>query len=215
MADSDKIVLAEIPKRSTLEGFYRLLLAREKKPQVPLIAKWDPSRRKSITEALSAEFKRDFVNRDMAAEIAGFVEANPQSRGHRVASYFRKNLKGDLGYWFEQPDGGAGYPDYILAWENGGWCCAELKTTTSEIGAVSSLRAVLTGSTNRILKCIAKRGGTPTHLIITLRYQKTGAVLGLDLDFLEPDIPVDIKLEASTSQKLLAERPDLRESIEL
>jgi hypothetical protein len=49
-------------------------------------------------------------------------------------------------------------------------------------------------------------GEPPAHLICTVLYrEETSSVQGLRLDFLEPDSEVNIRLEASTSQRLLTQ----------
>lgn len=60
-------------------------------------------------------------------------------------------------------------------------------------------------STNKI-------GAPPAHLVCTVLYSEqqstmTGIVTGLRLDFLDPSSEINIRLEASTSQLLLAQSP--------
>jgi hypothetical protein len=137
--------------------------------------------------------------------IPGYVGSNPQSGGNKAAKFLKDHLVSVEGYVLEVIPG-AGYPDFILKWDDG-WCCAEAKSTSKTEAKASGLRMVLTGSTGRLrnhLDKLGKNAPPPCHLLYTLQHDAQGVVTGMRLDFLEPDSKVNVKLEASMSGLLLA-----------
>lgn len=166
-----------------------------------LIGPWPPRRREGIATALSAGFDAAGL---LGAEIPGFAGSTPQSRGNKAAKFLKDRLTAVPSYRLGVI-GGAGYPDFVLRWQ-GGWCCAEVKSTSKLDGDASSLRIVLTGSTARLRAEIDRIGHDappPCHLLFTLNHNDEGVVTGMRLDFLEPDTMVSVKLEASTSRVML------------
>ena len=101
----------------------------------------------------------------------------------------------------------SGYPDRRLTLVNPKFeCCFEFKAT-SEWNDRDGNRRVLTSSPSKILNAI-RRGELPSppcHLIGTIFYDGgSGRIQKFRLDFLEPGSVVNVRLEASTSQKFLA-----------
>jgi hypothetical protein len=187
----------------TFAAFYKELQRREgvAKPR-DLIGPWSSARRSSIATALTAAFDAAGM---LGATVPGIAGSTSQSAGNKAAAFSKERLTAVRGYRLEVIQG-AGYPDFVLRW-NGGWCCAEVKSTSKPIGTRSSLRMVLTGSSGRLRSEVERIGlgkAPPCHLLFTLQHD-AGVVRGMRLDFLEPDTEVSVKFEASTSQQRLAE----------
>ena len=105
------------------------------------------------------------------------------------------------------PVAGAGYPDRRLWLDDPAFSCAMEIKATSVWNDGDSNRRVLTSSPVKLLGAIDRNElpGPPCHLLATVLYDRaTGVVSAVRLDFLEPDSPVNVRLEASTSHKLLS-----------
>lgn len=220
----------------TFAAFYRELQQREgiTTPR-DLIGPWRPDRRDCIAAMLTAAFDAAGILR---ATVPGIVGSTPQSAGNKAAAFLRVRLSAVLkgrfpailrrmrafasnrrltavstrkltslrGYSLEVIQG-AGYPDFVLRWK-GGWCCAEVKSTAKPIGQTSSLRIVITGSSDRLRREVQRNGRSkdpPCHLLFTLQHDPAGVVRSMRLDFLEPDTEISVKFEASTSQQQLVD----------
>jgi hypothetical protein len=168
----------------------------------PLIRPWLDEEANQIVEALC-----------VAIETSGFI-GNPivnfggsnQSKGNRAADHFVATVPQHLPKHCKViAAAGAGYPDRICVLNDKGYAM-ELKATSNWQDGDGN-RRVLTSSPTKMLALI-KSGSLdnpPPHLICSVLYRQDGVVTGTRLDFLEPDSEVNIRLEASTSQKLLAE----------
>jgi hypothetical protein len=188
----------------TFAAFYLELQRREGvvRPR-DLIGPWPHARRGSIAAALTAAFDAAGM---LGATVPGIAGSTPQSAGNKAAAFLKERLTAVRGYRLEVIRG-AGYPDFVLRWD-GGWCCAEVKSTAKPIGETSSLRIVLTGSSGRLRREVERIGpdeAPPCHLLFTLQHDPAGVIRGMRLDFVEPDTEVSVKFEASTSQQRLAE----------
>lgn len=103
---------------------------------------------------------------------------------------------------------GGGYPDRIFNIGNLGFCM-ELKAT-SNWKDIDANRRVLTSTPVKMRKLVnaQKIGAPPAHLVCTVLYsEQHSTVTGLRLDFLDPSSVINIRLEASTSQRLLTQSP--------
>lgn len=189
-------------KVTSFRDFYARLQRWEgnAKP-LDLIGRWTPWRRARIAKALSAAFDTASL---LHATIPGFATSNPQSSGNKAASFLKERLTDVPGYQLDVIRG-VGYPDFVLRWRDG-WCCAEVKSTSKTDEEASSLRVVLTGSTARLRAELGRIGHSsraPCHLLLTLKHTDRGKIIGIRLDFLEPETEVNVKLEASTSRGML------------
>lgn len=101
---------------------------------------------------------------------------------------------------------GAGYPDGIFVSGRVGYCM-EFKATSNWRNGDTN-RRVLTSAPSKMRHLVnsGKIGSPPAHLICTVLYSEPNSNLtGIRLDFLDPSSIVNIRLGASTSQKLLAQ----------
>jgi hypothetical protein len=83
----------------------------------------------------------------------------------------------------------------------------ELKATSNWRNGDSN-RRVLTSAPDKMRQLVnsGQIGNPPAHLICTVLYSEANStVTGIRLDFLKPDSIVNIRLEASTSQRLLTQ----------
>jgi hypothetical protein len=115
---------------------------------------------------------------------------------------------------------GKGYPDCILSAikENVVLNHAVEIKATSKWNEKDANRRVLLSSTSKLKRNIADGNLTsPTcHLLVTLIYDiKSGEVLKLRIDFLQPNFPISSRLEGSTSHKALEENSKVRRIFEL
>lgn len=171
---------------------------------IPLIRAWTQPEIGAVESALrTAVAASNFVN----STIPNVAGISNQAKGNRAADYFVATVPQHL----PAPNRiaaarGAGYPDRIFAVGPLGYCM-EIKATANWKDGDGN-RRVLTSSPDKMRKLInsGQIGNPPAHLVCTVLYGKSnGLVTGLRLDFLEPDSIVNIRLEASTSQKLLTQ----------
>lgn len=169
-----------------------------------LIRPWLKDEIDEIVGALCAAIKTSGF---IGLPIYNFGGSN-QSKGNRAADHFVATVPPHL------PENckvlaaaGAGYPDRICLLHGRGYAM-ELKATSNWQDGDGN-RRVLTSSPNKLLALIASGSidDPPAHLICSVLYEEDGIVNGARLDFLEPETEVNIRLEASASQKLLAEGP--------
>jgi hypothetical protein len=167
-----------------------------------LIREWTTEEIDSVIEGLCAAIDSSGV---IGSSIGNFGGTN-QSKGNRAADHFVAVVPQHLpGNHKIMAAAGAGYPDRIYQLEGVGFCM-EMKATSNWQGTDSN-RRVLTSSPAKMLD-LTETGSLdnpPPHLICTVMYTDQGVVSGLRLDFLEPDSEINIRLEASTSQKLLTQ----------
>ena len=142
----------------------------------------------------------------VGAMIPNFDGTN-QAKGNKAADFFIAAISEHI------PQGtriiaatGAGYPDRIFIVGATGHCM-ELKATSHWRDGDSN-RRVLTSSPDKMIRLVNSGDidTPPAHLICTVLYrEENSSVQGVRLDFLEPDSEVSIRLEASTSQRLLTQ----------
>ena len=170
----------------------------------PLIRPWKDEEIDQVVEALCLAIDS---SRFIGMPIGNFGGSN-QSKGNRAADHFVATVPQHLpAYCQVIGAAGKGYPDLLCVLNDKGFAM-ELKATSNWQDGDSN-RRVLTSSPIKMLALIASGSldNPPPHLICSVLYRGDGMVTGTRLDFLEPESEVNIRLEASTSQKLLAVGP--------
>ena len=171
---------------------------------IPLIRAWTQPEIIALEAAFRAAVAASNIQN---SAIPGFAGISNQAKGNRAADHFVSTVPQHL----PAPNGvmpanGAGYPDRIFVSGAVGYCM-ELKATANWRNGDSN-RRVLTSSPEKMRRLInsGQVGAPPAHLVCTVIYGRAnGHVAGIRLDFLEPDSEVNIRLEASTSQRLLSQ----------
>lgn len=170
----------------------------------PLIRPWKDEEINQIVEALCLAINS---SRFIGTPIRNFGGSN-QSKGNRAADHFVATVPHHLpAYCKVKGAVGKGYPDLLCVLNDKGFAL-ELKATSNWQDGDSN-RRVLTSSPTKMLDLIASGSldNPPPHLVCSVLYRDDGIVTGTRLDFLQPQSEVNIRLEASTSQKLLAAGP--------
>lgn len=140
-------------------------------------------------------------------QVPGLAGLTNQARGNQVANHFRDRVQPHLEQGAQIISApGLGYPDLLMRIEAEAYLM-EAKATSGWNDADAN-RRVLTSSPHKMLNLLARGhvAATPAHLIVSVHYDRDTSVLNsVRLDFIDPDTTVNIRLEASTSQRLLAE----------
>jgi len=182
--------------------YYNELQRREGLEPAELIAEWA----QADTDAISAAFRTAVAtSRITEQNIPIWAGSTNQSIGNQVADFFVPMINQHLRQYRIDACPGGGYPDKILVEiASRRTFPFELKAT-STWDAADSNRRVLTSSSRKLRQ---RFPGAVNHVLATILYA-TGAgisrVRSLRLDFIEPSTPVNIRLEASVSHRLLAE----------
>lgn len=167
-----------------------------------LIAPWNPNTVTAIQNVVGqAILSQGYIGWKMP----DFTGSN-QSLGNKAATAFLKKISPAFSEDFRiEVAPGKGYPDTIIL-INGDRHFLEFKAT-SDWNPNDSNRRVLTSSPLK-MRTLIESGSVadpPSHAVATVIYQNGGAtVQGFRLDFLSPNSIMNIRLEASTSHKLLA-----------
>ena len=167
----------------------------------PLICGWKPSVAQSVENAVGAAIQASTY---IGWSMPNFSGSN-QSLGNQAAKAFISKIKGSFSTGFKiETAPQAGYPDTIIT-IHGEKHFLEFKAT-SDWKEKDGNRRVLTSSPIKMRTLIADGlvDDPPAHAMATVHYLKGGSrVTGFRLDFLEPNSAVNVRLEASTSHKLL------------
>jgi hypothetical protein len=189
-------------RMSNFYDYYNDLAVWEQKPVVPLIAIWNPNDVQNIADVFGAAFQASSFETTF---LSVAPETTNQAIGNKVAEFFSTHMNLHLRGFRIEDCSGPGYPDKQLreVSTNLLFVC-EIKAT-SHFNPKDSNRIVLTSSSEK-LRCKFK---PPLHhLVVTASYVDHGGRLELQsarLDFLEPTTPVNVRMEASVSQRLLAQ----------
>jgi hypothetical protein len=181
--------------------YYRDLAEWESTPTLDLVASWNAS----DVEAISNDFYQAFRHEEFHA-IPLLIAAgiSNQSIGNKVAEHFVHHINRRLSAHSVRDCVGAGYPDKELFSARDGRAFAFELKATSQFDVNDSNRIVLTSSSQKL----RRRFRPPIyHLLGTACYVLTGSEISIErlrLDFLEPTTPVNVRLEASVSQRSLA-----------
>ena len=187
---------------SNFYDYYNDLAVWEQNAVVSLIAAWNPTDVENIVGEFRTAFQKCAFATTFLAVPAG---TSNQSIGNKVAEFFSNHMNRHLKGFRIEDCSGPGYPDKQLREVGAGrlFIC-EIKAT-SHFNPNDSNRIVLTSSSEKL-----RRKFTPPlhHLLVTACYVDHNGQLELQnarLDFLEPTTPVNVRLEASVSQRLLAQ----------
>jgi hypothetical protein len=184
----------------TLVNYYRRLALSESLAEADLIAAWDPAMRDEVRAHLEAAFQNAGLH-NAPLDVTGLSN---QAVGNRVADLITTRLNAHLQAFVINGCVGPGYSDRILVRRADLRAFAFELKATSGFDATDSNRIVLTCSSRKL----RQRFQAPiNHLLGTACYILEGVnarIMNLRLDFLEPDVLVNIRLEASVSQRSLS-----------
>jgi len=187
-----------------LKSYFVALSKHEGKPALTLVSRWKPADVDSITSAFQKACDRSRIQFDVNPDISA------PALGNRVASAFANGVSTSLPRYSLCECPGNGYPDQLLRRRKDGRPFAlELKAKTA-FRPKDGNRQVLTSASSKLRRHFP--AGKPVcHLLATVLYSKLRhgrrsqiAVTGLRLDFLAPSSPVEVRFEASVSQRLLS-----------
>lgn len=167
----------------------------------PLISPWNTNLATAVQTAISQAIQAQAY---IGWQMPNFTGTN-QSLGNKAAAAFLTRLAPAFTNAFRiEMAPGKGYPDTILTIQ-GERHFLEFKAT-SDWNPNDSNRRVLTSSPQKMISLIdaGRVNDPPAHAIATVLYQNGGATVeGFRLDFLDPSSEMNIRLEASTSHRLL------------
>lgn len=186
---------------SDFTTYYSNLSEWEEKPAVELVAAWVPDEVTSIANEFKTALGRADFSKNQLTVPAG---VSNQSIGNKVAEFFTKGVNQQLQNLRVENCSGAGYPDKRLTRLSDRKVYAFELKATSQFDPNDSNRIVLTSSSEKL-----RRYFSPPicHLLATACYSQQGQQIcigNLRLDFLQPDTAVNVRLEASVSQRILS-----------
>lgn len=184
-----------------LASYYQRLAEWEGRPAVELVSAWSSD----DVEEITGDFRAAFAAAGFGGSplTVGAATSN-QSIGNKVAEFLVAEMNQHLQRFMIEPCSGAGYPDKRLVRRGGGAAFVFELKATSEFDPNDSNRIVLTSSSEKLRRYFRS---PVLHLLATACYEQDGeevTIQNLRLDFLEPTTPVNVRLEASVSQRLLA-----------
>ncbi|NBZ86579.1 hypothetical protein [Stagnihabitans tardus] len=164
-----------------------------------LVRAWNPTETQLVQSTLVKAIRNsNLIGAQMQAA------ASNQAQGNSAVKLFLGHVHGQL----VAPDEidiapGKGYPDCYLK-VGGVSYCLEVKNTENWTPNDTN-RRVLLSSTKKMRKLVstATIDDPPAHLCCTLVHDQYLVINEVRLDFIEPTTEVNVRLEASTSQKLL------------
>lgn len=185
----------------SLEDYYRDLLIWEGEQSRTLIDQW-PVRLRSAIET-------DFLAAVASSSLIGSfcpirAGSSNQSVGNQVEEFTVARLAGRLTEFRLASCSGAGYPDKMLIQAGGVLSIPLEMKATSDWNPRDSNRRVLTSSSAKLR---SQFPGPVYHLLATVIYSVCPGGIRVDrlrLDFLEPDTPVSVRLEASVNHRILS-----------
>lgn len=207
-----KWVMADAAERQIdFSTFYDMVQRRAgiEQPK-PAVAAWALDVQEAIAHAFeTAVIEAQLIGRaidTLHSKEDGTVRSN-QSKGNVLANVLADAFAAEGAALGLRPIAGAGYPDRILVYGPLDFKCAFEIKATGDWDDRDSNRRVLTSSPEKLLRAIVNGDlpDPPCHLLGTVIYNDdTAEVESVRLDFLEPNTLVGVRLEASTSHKLLA-----------
>lgn len=182
--------------------FYKELLKYHRANHRDMIRDWQDSEIRTIKKAIeNAVDSAGFIGTTME----GFEGKSNQARGNEAEKIFLKLVRPKLKAPFQIEDApGSGYPDKIFKNGKKGYCM-EFKAT-SKWDDTDTNRRVLTSSPSKLMKLIddKKVMKRPAHMVAVIVY-KGIKVTQFRVYFIDSKTPVNDRLEASTTQKLLSQ----------
>lgn len=184
----------------TFAEYYKDLLEWENIAQRELISTWH----KDLVVEIEQDYMQAVINAKVKDSFCAIREnSTNQSIGNQVETYAIGELNKFLKVFAIENCLGAGYPDRVLAKGDFKQVALEMKAT-SNWNANDSNRRVLTSSSKKLRE---KFIAPIYHLICTIIYQNQKPQYKIEavrLDFIEPQTPVSVRLEASVNHKILA-----------
>jgi hypothetical protein len=170
---------------------------------IALIRPWTNAEITSVEGAITTAVNASGI---VGTVIPNFTGTN-QSKGNKAAKHLVSIVAPHLPAPHHITNArGGGYPDRIFNIGNLGFCM-ELKAT-SNWNDTDANRRVLTSTPVKMRGLVNAQtiGAPPAHLVCTVFYSELhSTVTGLRIDFLDPSSEINIRLEASTSQRLLTQ----------
>jgi len=188
----------------TFKKYYEKLQNEENAAHLlQLIHKWD----KNDITIIEKDFKSAInASNIFAQKCISAQKSSNQSAGNKFEKHFICIINPKLTEFTIENCLGKGYPDKQL--KNIATKIIyplEIKAT-SNFNSKDSNRRVLTCSSKKLIKNFSKQKAI-NHIIVTLIYDKSSwCIAKIRLDFLAPSSLVNVRLEASTSHKLLENR---------
>ena len=185
---------------STFSEYYSNLLAWEEQPHQELIARWDTSHIAAIQEDFRSAVATSNIKELLFVIREG---SSSQSIGNQAEMFFVANVNSHLAKHEIALCSGPGYPDRMLRVKGSTAVFPFEVKATSKWNPLDSNRCVLTSSSEKLRRYFQK---PICHLLATISYVNTHPtrVTGVRLDSLQPDSKVNVRLEASVSQRLLS-----------
>ena len=190
--------------RLSLEKYFEKLQREHHPNHKPrrLIGPWTDREVRAVKTAIEAAVKKaGYIGKTMPMS-----DLTNQTIGNASENFFVDQINPHLNDAIKAPTGcGGGYPDRVIHIK-GKRYCMELKATNSWEKR-DSHRRVLTSSPKRLLKLLENKkvDDPPAHLVGTVLYDKKQlTVTEFRVDFIGPETEVNVRLEASTTQKLLS-----------
>jgi len=184
-----------------LESYYERLANWEGRPLAPLVALWNPDDAAAVCDDFQNAFVQSAFQR---APLTIPIGTHNQSIGNKVAEFLVDRLSQHLLLFQIEGCSGPGYPDKrLVSRTNPRSFPFELKAT-SHFNPTDTNRIVLTCSSEKLRRYFQS---PVNHMLATACYNLTGNqiwIRKLRLDFLEPTTIVNVRLEASVSQKILS-----------
>lgn len=182
--------------------YYKDLLEYHGECPRDMIRDWRDSEIRAIRKAIeNAVDNAEFIGTTME----GFEGKSNQARGNEAEKIFLKLVRPKLKAPFRIEDApGPGYPDKIFKNGKKGYCM-EFKAT-SKWDDTDTNRRVLTSSPSKLIKLIddKKVMKRPAHMVAVIVY-KGIKVTQFRVYFIDSETPINVRLEASTTQEMLSE----------
>ena len=164
-----------------------------------LVRSWTDAEVSRVTNA----FKRAFCKSSFEVVSA----TTNQSMGNKIEAALIQGLSTGGANLGLKKASGKGYPDAIADIKGVGTILVEIKAT-SKWDATDSNRRVIFSSTKKLEKLVFDDEVLPLHLLLSCDYlfelkKRTGRITALRLFFIDPEVNISRRLEASTSHKAL------------
>ena len=187
--------------------YYKDLLEYHHECPRDMIREWQDDEIKAIKRAI----EKAVVNANFIGTTMTNGNKTNQSLGNEAERVFLELVRPRLEAPFRIDDApGPGYPDKIFIYGKQGYCM-EFKAT-SFWSESDTNRRVLTSSPSKLIGLIdnEKVENPPAHMVAVIVYEEL-TVTQFRVHFFDSETPINVRLEASTTQKLLSQ--DSREPL--
>ena len=193
-----------------LQTFFSRLAVWEGLPAVPLVARWNLEEAREIGSTFRRAFDRcRFGANPLIARWA----VSSQSVRNLMATFISTEIDRRLEGFRIEPCPGRGYPDNRLVRVDDKKAYALEFKTSQGFDPTDDNRMVLTCRSEKLRRCFKP---PIRHLLATVCHERIGRKIWIRwvyLDFLEPTMPVHIRLESSVTKRLLATRSGISDMI--